>query len=258
VVSQIRLSPVTSQNVVTYNVIIDVDNPDLKLMPGMTATCSIIVAQRTNTLRLPLQAIRFTPANVKAIMASLANSATGGAQASTNRRVSDTTVGRPPDMPPPERPGEQVGMPPNGPGGPDSSFRRMHRDRMFDSTRMRTAGRGDSTGMDRRRWNRDNDSTARPWGHRGDSTFKAADTANRVRVWVMKDGQIRPVMLIKGIQNQKYVELAMTNLVEGDSVIIGTNSTSESSTSTSGTNPFMPTRMPGGGGPPGGGSGGRR
>jgi HlyD family secretion protein len=249
IVSQIRLSPVTSQNVVTYNVIIDVDNPKLELMPGMTATCSIIVAKSTNTLRLPLQAIRFTPPNARAIMASLAGPMSGGAQASTNHPVSDTTVGRPPD-PPPGGPG--------GMGERDTSFHRMRGDRRFDSTRMRPNGAPDSTGMGRHRWNREGDSTARPWSRRGDSTFRAADSASRVRVWVMNNGQIRPVMLIKGIQNQKYVELAMTNLVEGDSVIIGTNSTSESSaTSTSTSNPFMP-RMPGGGGPPGGGGGGRR
>ena len=64
-VSQIRLSPIISQNVVTYNVIIDVDNPEVKLMPGMTATVSIEVARRDNVLRVPLQALRFTPAEIE-------------------------------------------------------------------------------------------------------------------------------------------------------------------------------------------------
>ncbi len=60
-VSQIRLSPIISQNVVTYNVIIDVDNPEEKLMPGMTATVSIEIARKENVLRVPLQALRFIP-----------------------------------------------------------------------------------------------------------------------------------------------------------------------------------------------------
>lgn len=60
-VSQIRLAPIVTQNVVTYNVIIDVDNKALKLMPGMTATVTIEVDRREDVLRVPLQALRFTP-----------------------------------------------------------------------------------------------------------------------------------------------------------------------------------------------------
>lgn len=60
-VRQVRLAPVITQNVVTYNVIIDVANPKLLLMPGMTATVSIIVAERGNVLRVPVQATKFTP-----------------------------------------------------------------------------------------------------------------------------------------------------------------------------------------------------
>ncbi len=60
-VSQIRLAPVITQNVVTYSVIIDVANPQQKLMPGMTATVSIEVAKSEDVLRVPVQAIRFTP-----------------------------------------------------------------------------------------------------------------------------------------------------------------------------------------------------
>ena len=57
-VSQIRNSPVTQQSVVTYVTIIDVNNDDLKLKPGMTANVSIIVAHRENTLRIPNSALR--------------------------------------------------------------------------------------------------------------------------------------------------------------------------------------------------------
>ncbi len=60
-VSQVRLSPVIVQNVVTYTVIIDVPNPDLKLRPGMTATVSILVDKRDNVLRVPTLALRFQP-----------------------------------------------------------------------------------------------------------------------------------------------------------------------------------------------------
>lgn len=61
IVSQVRYSPVVQQNVVTYTTIVKVDNPDLKLMPGMTATISIITGEARNVLLVPNSALRFTP-----------------------------------------------------------------------------------------------------------------------------------------------------------------------------------------------------
>jgi HlyD family secretion protein len=60
-IRQIRLSPQNVQNVVTYNVVIDVENPELKLKPGMTANLTIIIAERNGVLRLPNAALRFMP-----------------------------------------------------------------------------------------------------------------------------------------------------------------------------------------------------
>lgn len=65
-VRQIRLNPSTQQNVVTYNVVISVDNPDQALMPGMTAYVNIGVAQRTEVLQVPNAALRFKPAETAA------------------------------------------------------------------------------------------------------------------------------------------------------------------------------------------------
>jgi HlyD family secretion protein len=63
-VNQVRQSPQTVQNVVTYDVVLSVDNTDLALMPGMTAATRIIVDQRANVIRVPNQALRFTPGGV--------------------------------------------------------------------------------------------------------------------------------------------------------------------------------------------------
>lgn len=60
-VVQVRIAPNTSDSVVTYTVIIHVDNPLLKLKPGMTANVSIETAKSANTLRIPVAALRFTP-----------------------------------------------------------------------------------------------------------------------------------------------------------------------------------------------------
>jgi HlyD family secretion protein len=63
-VRQVREGPITVQNVVTYDVVIDVKNDDLALFPGMTADAHIIIAERSNVLRVPLPAIRFSPEGV--------------------------------------------------------------------------------------------------------------------------------------------------------------------------------------------------
>lgn len=60
-VTQVRLSPTTVSNVVTYTVIVDVDNEDLKLKPGMTANVSIITNKSENVLCVPNIALKFTP-----------------------------------------------------------------------------------------------------------------------------------------------------------------------------------------------------
>lgn len=59
---QKRQAPITVQNVVTYNVVIQVQNRDFKLMPGMTANVSIITATKDGVLRIPNAALRFRPA----------------------------------------------------------------------------------------------------------------------------------------------------------------------------------------------------
>ncbi len=60
-VAQVRQSPQTVQNVVTYDVVVGVANTDLALKPGMTAATTIVTAQRTGVLRVPDQALRYTP-----------------------------------------------------------------------------------------------------------------------------------------------------------------------------------------------------
>lgn len=60
-VAEVRLQPVTTNNVVTYSVILSAPNPDEKLMPGMTASATIYVDEKENTLLLSGKALRFTP-----------------------------------------------------------------------------------------------------------------------------------------------------------------------------------------------------
>ena len=64
-VSEVRNAPINVQNVVTYDVVILVDNKDLKLKPGMTANVSILVAHRAGVLRISNAALRFRPTGVQ-------------------------------------------------------------------------------------------------------------------------------------------------------------------------------------------------
>lgn len=60
-VTQIRLEPIVTSNVVTYEVVIDAPNPDLKLKPGLTANVTVLISEKENVLLVPLRALRFEP-----------------------------------------------------------------------------------------------------------------------------------------------------------------------------------------------------
>lgn len=63
-VSEIRNAPIVVQNVVTYNVVVKVDNRELKLKPGMTANVSVIVSEKKGILKIPNAALRFRPSDM--------------------------------------------------------------------------------------------------------------------------------------------------------------------------------------------------
>lgn len=83
VIRQVRLAPMNVQNVVTYNVVVGVDNPDLRLKPGMTANVSIVVAHRDQVLKVPNAALRFMPPK------------TEGERAGSDGQAAKTDQGRP-------------------------------------------------------------------------------------------------------------------------------------------------------------------
>lgn len=60
-VTQVRINPTTTSNVVTYEVIVNAPNPDLKLIPGMTANLTIYTLELDNVLAVPLKALKFEP-----------------------------------------------------------------------------------------------------------------------------------------------------------------------------------------------------
>jgi HlyD family secretion protein len=70
-VRQIRNAPQTVENVVTYDAVIDIDNPQLKLKPGMTANVTFVTAEQPDVLRLPNAALRFRPSPEVLVLAGI-------------------------------------------------------------------------------------------------------------------------------------------------------------------------------------------
>ena len=94
-VVQVRNSPITVQNVVTYDTVIGVNNSDLKLKPGMTANVSIIIAERSNVFRIPNAALRFRPPEAVTNAAPRAAGGGGGGGAGAGLRPAGSGGGRP-------------------------------------------------------------------------------------------------------------------------------------------------------------------
>jgi HlyD family secretion protein len=95
-VKQIRLNPTTVSNVVTYDVVINVDNPELNLLPGMTAYVNIAVAERKDVLLVPNAALRFKPANAESQKPTIVQSQNPGSNQSGGSRPADSTGGAKP------------------------------------------------------------------------------------------------------------------------------------------------------------------
>ena len=79
-IQQMRLNPQNVQNVVTYNVVLDVDNPEQRLKPGMTANLTITIDERNNVLKVPNATLRYRPQSNTSQNGSTAGNNNGGAQ----------------------------------------------------------------------------------------------------------------------------------------------------------------------------------
>jgi HlyD family secretion protein len=113
-IAQIRIAPITVQNVVTYDVVITVNNADLKLKPGMTANVSIIVANESDVLKIPNAALRFRPSDKD--LGKAGGEQLTKAAARPSGQPGQGVPGRPGG--PPRREGtSQVGVPGAGPSG---------------------------------------------------------------------------------------------------------------------------------------------
>lgn len=217
-VKQVRYAPSTNQNVVTYTTIIDVNNDDLKLRPGMTANASIITSQKTNVLRVPNAALRFRPPE-GAQIAGLTNSA---ARSNTNRMASAG--------------GGQ------GSGRPDREEMRRRFENMSPEEReqfrerMRARGGGGGEGMGGGGARREATVSRR-------TLYLPAGTNSVAKV----SQGARAVSVMTGISDSVYTEV-LEGCQEGDLVITGSTAPTSTASSMPGGSPFGGFR--GGGGRP--------
>jgi HlyD family secretion protein len=201
-VSQVRLQPTITQNVVNYTVIIDVANPQLRLMPGMTATVSILVNKRDNVIRVPILATRFVPPGAQQMSMDAA-----APQPSMDDSSSHSA-------------GDHQGAP-----GQQGAWRRGGE---------RPHGQGNREGGARRPEQSSVNPIAQP---------PVPIQVARARVWVMRHGKPAPIMVERGLQNARYVEIVQGDLKPGDEVIVG--AFGQEMNNESGRTPFGPQRMGG-------------
>jgi HlyD family secretion protein len=185
-VTQIRLQPTTVQNVVTYTVVIDVENPDLSIMPGMTANITLTVQQAHDVLKVPQAALKFTPADQK------------------------TTTGKPwetasPSSPMPSAvsaaPAADTGLGKRAPGASGWSGNRA------DGNQTRHQG-----------WSR-TDSASRQM--RSPDSVKTLRQKKQNRIFILDNGKPKRVPVKVGLSNGGYVAVE-GDLSPGQLVIVGT------------------------------------
>ena len=96
-VSQVRFAPITNQNVVSYTAVVDVDNSDLKLRPGMTATANIVTGEKKGVLRIANTALRIRPPDDMLPKSektnAVASARSGGTNATASTRGSESGPG---------------------------------------------------------------------------------------------------------------------------------------------------------------------
>ena len=181
-VRQVRLASTVVQNVVTYTCIVDAQNPELKLRPGMTATVSVIVGEAKGVLKVPNSAMRFTPTTLdpkelEKLQAELRSRMAGGQGGPQGERGQAGQGGQTG-----ERGGRQGGGRQGGGQAAEMTPEQLARVQQMARSRQRTGG----------------------------------------TVWAIDDvGKLTPYMIRTGLTDNTYSELRGTDLKEGTKIITG-------------------------------------
>ena len=201
-VSQIRLAPQSIQNVVSYVVVIDVLNDQLKLMPGMTANVKITAASATGTLKVSNMALRFQPPADLVDTAGATGMRGGFSGRGEGRRDSSVM--------------EQKPVVPGGGGGvvaTTSSTTRQAQTSAALKTKTIASADAAKFGIDSK------------FPEYQKSAYIPSHQSGRGRVWILKsNGKLEPVFVQTGLNDGRYTEITSQRLKAGDQIVLGATS----------------------------------
>ncbi len=223
VVRQVRYQPVIVSNVVNYTVIVDVANPEMKLLPGMTANITVNIDKREDVLKVPSRALNFTPPTIylALLYAELPDSVKQQQEARiTEMKERMESMGMSKEMI--DQMEERVRL--MGIFGGGQQQRPAGMARGFGGEMM--GGARSASGM----------SPGGPGGNRPQRTGGFG------QVWVKEGDEVRPVPVRTGINDGSFVEIVSEVLEEGSLVVISALYDEEQEEEVTQTNnPFMPT-----------------
>lgn len=227
-VTQVRKQPQNVQNVVTYTVVISADNSDNKLLPGMTANVQVKVSDRPNALKIPNAAFRFNPPGATPLASRGGSGAKGGGKgksaAGKARRIAQANARL-------DRLAKLLDLTENQ----RAEVQQINRG-IFPQ--IRSLRQGGARGPEFQKMVQQ---------IRGQATKQVAAILNseqrpkylaiigerqrnpvtRARVWMVKDGKPKSVILSIGVGDGKFTEVVRGDIQEGQEVIIGQNSAAQ-------------------------------
>jgi HlyD family secretion protein len=228
IVDQIRIAPITVQNVVTYDVVIRVDNGDLKLKPGMTANVTIIVASKDGILKIPNAALRFRPSEKEVPADSQKTAAnrtsvrpSGPSDAATVRpSAADKNDGESSLL------AGRRGRRPSGPsdetnaGISDSGRPGRRRASAADKEGKQPFGLSDGTAARSSGPEKNNAQASSQMKQEGTQS-----APRRYTVWILENNKPKRAQVTIGISDGSFTEITSGDVREGQEIIVGTETT---------------------------------
>ena len=217
-VKQIRIQPVIVSNVVNYVVIIDVPNPDLKLMPGMTANIIVKVNEATDVLKVPVKALSFRPPNfyLYELMASLPDT--------TKKRINDRI----------ESMKERMKSAGSTDADINTRIDAMRISLAFGGTQTRSGGTGGGGGG---------------FGGGGQTAAAARPKVSTSgQIWIKEGDKLKVVRVRTALKDGTYASVESPELKDSMLVVVGAvyDKSLDKTTASQSTNPLMPQTRRGG------------
>ena len=220
-VTQVRKEPLEVQNVVTYTVVLNADNSDLRLLPGMTAAVVIKVSDQTGVLKIPNAALRFTPPGMK-VAPVQSGAATARRGPSSPQVIEQRRVRAQLRL---DRLAKQLDLTETQKGSVSNLGRQLSQ-RLSAMRRAGTRGPEFRQIMAQmRRENRDKIMTFLTPAQR--VKFKKILAERRsnpltpARVWVLEDGVPKAVQIMIGAGDGKFTVMGRGAITEGQEVLVG-------------------------------------